>query len=161
MGRKAGLDYSGSGQRVRCTIQYDAWIGCGRFRLTLGKEKADFDLVLGDSVATLMEKTTVEKHSGWAAAITADPVAHPARIGVSSRGATHIAARNYPKGSPSPDPSTYFTGEKLIGKFHHNAKGVLSAETADRVVELMMNLEGVAGSSQLTALLQAETSLVS
>lgn len=112
-------------------------------RITPGKDWANLDLVLGSSVNELMAKTTVEPHPDWASAVTANPLARPARIEVTARGKTYIAERSYPKGSPSPDPETYFTDEELIAKFLHNAQGVISVDAAARVVDAVMNLENV------------------
>lgn len=124
-------------------------------RITPGKDWADRDLVLGSSVLDLMDKTTVAPHPDWAAAVSANPLARPARIEVEARGATFVAERNYPKGSPSPDPETYFTDDELIAKFLHNAQGIISPDAAAGVVEAFMNLEQVEDIAPVLALLSA------
>lgn len=122
-------------------------------RVTPGKDWADLDLVLGSSVLELMDKTVVEPHPEWAEAVSANPLARPAKIELTARGATFIAERSYPKGSPSPDPKTYFTDEELIAKFLHNAQGVITPDAAAEVVDKVMNLESVENISQLVSLM--------
>ena len=54
-----------------------------------------------------------------------------------------VAEKRYPKGSPSPDPSTYMTDEELVAKFRHNADGVLAPDAIGELVQAVMNLESV------------------
>jgi 2-methylcitrate dehydratase PrpD len=130
-------------------------------RLTPGKDWADLDLIRDPAVLALMDKISVEKHPDWAAAITANPAARPARIELSARGKTFTAERTYPKGSPSPDPDTFFTNEELIAKFLHNAKDVISPEAAQQVVEATMNLENIEDINEITRLLAPAKSVAS
>lgn len=129
-------------------------------RVTPGKDWANLDLVLGSSVMDLMDKTVVEPHPDWAAAVSANPLARPARIELTARGETFVAERSYPKGSPSPDPETYFTDDELIAKFLHNAQGVISADAAARVVEAVMNLENVENISPIIELMASSKASV-
>jgi 2-methylcitrate dehydratase PrpD len=124
-------------------------------RIKPGKDWADLDLVLGSSVAELMNKTVVEPHPDWAAAISANPAARPARVELTVRGSTYTAERSYPKGSPSPDQDTYFTDDEIIAKFLHNAHGVIDVEAAERVVDAVMNLEKVGSVTPIIQLMAA------
>ena len=72
--------------------------------------------------------------------------------------ATHASANNvpealvhrvivresrYPKGSPSPDPSSRMSTDELAAKFRANAEGVISAAQAARIIDAVLNLERV------------------
>ncbi len=128
-------------------------LAVGAHRLTPGKEWQDPAVVFSPSVLGLMEKVTIEPHQGFVSAISAHPAARPSRIEVTARGTTFTAEREYVKGSPSPDPRTYFTDEELVAKFRHNAEGVLESSAVDAVVESVFGLELVHDVSALTRLL--------
>jgi hypothetical protein len=91
----------------------------------------------------LMNKVVWKSHPDWADAVTADPAARPARVEVVARGTTFIGERSYPKGSRSPDPTTYLTNDELVAKFLHNAEGAIGSEDATWVVDRVMHLEEV------------------
>jgi hypothetical protein len=76
-------------------------------------------------------------------AVSKDPSARPSRVEVVARGTTFVGERSYPKGSPSPDPSTYMTTDELVQKFHRNAEGVLATQDAEAVVDSLLHLEQV------------------
>ncbi|MCU1566777.1 MAG: MmgE/PrpD family protein [Pseudarthrobacter sp.] len=120
---------------------------------TPGKEWQTPDVVFSPSVLGLMDKITVEPHPDWAAAVSANPSARPSRIEVKAKGATFVAERSYPKGSVSPDPSTYFTDEELVEKFRHNAEGVLEPAAITEAVDALLNLEAVTDVRTVTRLL--------
>lgn len=122
-------------------------------RITPGKDWADLGLILGDSVATLMDKIVVEAHPDWASAVTANPAARPAKIELTAQGKTYVAEHTYPKGSPSPDPDTYFTDDELIAKFLHNVKDVIPSDVAGNVVAQVMALETIENVAPLIRLL--------
>ena len=124
-------------------------------RVTPGRDWQDPAVVFDPSVLGLMERTTVEAHPDWAAAVSAHPSARPSRIRVSARGTTFTGERSFPKGSPSPDPDTYFTDAELIEKFRHNADGVLASAAAESAIEAIMNLESVSDINAVTQLLGA------
>lgn len=121
-------------------------------RVPAGRAWAEEELVRGESVAQLMARTSFEPHPDWAAAVSANPLARPARIEIEARGEKLVAERSYPKGSPSPDPDTYFTDDELISKFLHNSDGVISPKSAEAVADQIMNLEKV---QNITALIRS------
>jgi 2-methylcitrate dehydratase PrpD len=120
---------------------------------TPGKEWQTPEVVFSPSVLGLMDKITVEPHPDWAAAVSANPSARPSRIEVKAKGATFVAERSYPKGSVSPDPSTYFTDDELVEKFRHNAEGVLEPAAITEAVDAVLNLESVTDVRMVTRLL--------
>jgi 2-methylcitrate dehydratase PrpD len=130
-------------------------LAVGAQRLPPGKEWQDPALVFSPSVLGLMEKVIIEPHPGFVSAISAHPAARPSRIEVTARGTTFAAEREYVKGSPSPDPRTYFTDEELVAKFRHNAEGVLESSALDAVVDAVFGLEFVQDVAAVTRLLAA------
>jgi 2-methylcitrate dehydratase PrpD len=118
-------------------------LSVGAHRITPGRAWQDPDLVFSRSVLDLMDKVTFAPHPDYVAAITKHPASRPSRIEVVARGTTYVAERNYPKGSPSPDPATTMTTDELVAKFRHNAEGVITPPQADAVVHEVLNLETV------------------
>jgi 2-methylcitrate dehydratase PrpD len=110
-------------------------------RIPPGKAWQDPDVVFSRSVLDLMDKTTTAVHPDYAEKVSADAASRPSRIEVTARGTSFVAERSYPKGSPSPDPSTFMTTDELVAKFGRNAEDVLPAGTVDGVVEAILNLE--------------------
>jgi 2-methylcitrate dehydratase PrpD len=108
-----------------------------------GKEWQNPDNVYNQSVLDLMSRVVWKSHPEWAAAVSADPAARPARIEIEARGTTFVGERNYPKGSPSPDPSTFMTNDEVVAKFLHNAEGVITPHDAEWVADRVMHLEEV------------------
>jgi 2-methylcitrate dehydratase PrpD len=108
-----------------------------------GKEWQDPDVVFSSSVMDLMSRVVWQPHPDWAAGVAADPTARPSRIEIVARGTTFVGERSWPKGSPSPDPSTYMTTDELVAKFLHNATGIISAGDAEWVVDRVLHLEEV------------------
>jgi 2-methylcitrate dehydratase PrpD len=123
-------------------------------RILPGKDWQDPDVVFSDSVLGLMPKVEWRGHPNWGAAVNGDPLARPARAEVLARGETFVGERSYPKGSTSPDPSTYTTTEELVAKFRHSASGVLSPAATDALVEAVADLENVADLTEFAALLR-------
>jgi hypothetical protein len=91
----------------------------------------------------LMSRVEWKGHPDWAAAVSKDPAARPARVEVNARGTTFVGERNYAKGSPSPEPASYFTNDDVAEKFLHNAEGLMSIDDAEWVVDQVMHLENV------------------
>jgi 2-methylcitrate dehydratase PrpD len=118
-------------------------LAIGAHLIPPGKDWQDPENVYSESVMDLMNRVVWKSHPDWADAVTADPAARPARVEVVARGTTFVAERSYPKGSRSPDASTYMTNDELVAKFLHNAEGVLSTEDADGVADRVMHLEEV------------------
>lgn len=115
-----------------------------------GKDWQDPDVVFSDSVLGLMPRIEWRGHPDWGSAVAQNPLARPARAEVSARGTTFVADRFYPKGSTSPDPSTYMTTDELIMKFRHNADGVITSESAQQVIDTMLVLDQVEDVATLT-----------
>ncbi len=111
------------------------------------------DLVFNASVLDLMDKITFAAHPDYVSAITRHPASRPARIEIDARGTTFVGEREYPKGSPSPDPASFTTTQELVDKFLVNADGVLPESRAQRAAEAILNLESVDDVNDLTALL--------
>ncbi|MGW1092959.1 MmgE/PrpD family protein [Streptomyces sp. NPDC002596] len=116
-------------------------IAVGAHRITPGNGWQDPNLVFGSSVRTLMDKVTYAPHPDYVTALEANPSARPTRVEVTARHTTYTAERSFPKGSLSPDPATYATTEDLVGKFRHNASGVLGEADTDQAVDALLNLE--------------------
>jgi 2-methylcitrate dehydratase PrpD len=115
-----------------------------------GKDWQTPDTVFRESVIGLMPRIEWRPHPLWGTAVTGDPLARPARAEVTARGETFSADRSYPKGTSSPDPATYTTTDELVEKFLHNADGVLAADAADQIVELVLDLDHVDDVATLT-----------
>ncbi|XAH21981.1 MmgE/PrpD family protein [Xylophilus sp. GW821-FHT01B05] len=99
------------------------------------------ELVFGSSVLALMDKVTTEVHPDYVKLLTSHSASRPAWVELRARGQRFVAEKRYPKGSPSPDPSTYMTNEELINKFQQNADGVISAANTQAIVDAVMGLE--------------------
>jgi 2-methylcitrate dehydratase PrpD len=112
-------------------------------RIPPGKAWQDPALVMSPSVMGLMDKVVTEVHPNYVELLTSHGASRPARVEVSARGRTFIGERRYPKGSPSPEPSSYMTNDELVAKFRTNAEDLIAAADIDRIVEDVMNLERV------------------
>lgn len=108
-----------------------------------GRAWQDPDLVFSPSVMELMNKVTHQVHPDYVKLLTGHGASRPARVEIRARGQLFEAEQRYPKGSNTPDPSTYMTDAELIEKFRVNANGVLAPEVSDGVVEAVMALEQV------------------
>ncbi|MFC9336287.1 MmgE/PrpD family protein [Arthrobacter sp. NPDC057009] len=131
-------------------------ISVAAHRIRPGKDWQDPAVVFSGSVLNLMPRVQWRAHPDWGSAVNGDPLARPARVEISARGKTFVGDRSYPKGSTSPDPTTYTTTEELAIKFRHNAEGVLTTKATDAVIDTIMGLEQVEDLSTLTALLRPE-----
>jgi 2-methylcitrate dehydratase PrpD len=121
-----------------------------------GKDWQDPSNVYSPSVLGLMEKVVWKSHPDWATAVSANPAARPTRVEVLARGETFVGERSYPKGSPSPDPSTYMTDSEVVDKFLHNAKDAITDDAARQIVHAVMHLEAVKDVSAVLQLLRPQ-----
>jgi 2-methylcitrate dehydratase PrpD len=118
-------------------------LSLGAHRVPPGKDWQNPDVVFSESVLDLMGMVIWKSHPDWASAVAADPAARPTRVEIVARGETFTGERAYPKGSRSPDPSTYTTNDEIIAKFIHNAAGAIPPKDIEWVAERVMNLEEV------------------
>lgn len=128
-------------------------LALGAHRIPPGKKWQDPEVVYRDSILALMEKVHYEVNPDYADRLAADPASRPARIEVKARGKTFVGEALYPKGSPSPDPSTTMTNDELSAKFRRNAEGVLPPDRIERALDQLWNLERVRNTRDLTKLL--------
>jgi 2-methylcitrate dehydratase PrpD len=112
-------------------------------RVPPGKDWQDPEVVFNQSILSLMDRIEWRGHPNWGSAISGDPLARPARAEVKARGETYVADRSYPKGSISPDPSTYTTTDELLAKFRHNADGLLSNVATEKLAESVLDLDRI------------------
>lgn len=101
------------------------------------------EAIFNPSVLDLMDRTSFKPHPEHAAALAKDPAARMSRVEVSARGEVFSQDRNFPKGSPSQDPSTFTTDAELIRKFMHNVEHRISDKNARTFVEQIFNIEDV------------------
>lgn len=73
----------------------------------------------------------------------------PAVVEVSARGKIYESRGEYAKWLSSETPEFTATDADLITKFHGNVKGYMSEEKADKLVDMLMNLEKVASVKEL------------
>jgi 2-methylcitrate dehydratase PrpD len=118
-------------------------IALAAHRIPPSKAWQDPKHVFDPSVLALMSKVTHEVHPDYVKLRTGNAAAQPARVEIKARGKTFVGEQQYPKGSRSPDPTSYMTDEELIAKFRVNAEGVLTDRVAAEVVDAVMNLERV------------------
>jgi 2-methylcitrate dehydratase PrpD len=123
-------------------------------RIPPGKDWQTLEAVLNPSVLALNERTTFQPHPDHAAALAKDPAARMSRIEVHARRTVFRGERDYPKGSPSPDPSTYMSNDELIAKFMHNVEDTVSQSNAQAVVEAVFDLENIDDASKIVHLLR-------
>lgn len=118
-------------------------IALAAHRVPNGKAWQDPAWVFKPSVMELMDRVEHVVHPDYVKLLTSNAASRPARIEVVARGQTFVGEKRYPKGAPSPDPDSYMTDDELIGKFRHNAEGVLSDAGAERVADLVMHLHAL------------------
>lgn len=124
-------------------------LAVGAHRVPPGRAWQDPDLVFSRSVLDLMDRVSFAPHPDYAQAIKQHPSSRPSRVEVVARGTTFVADRSFPKGSPSPDPSTRMTDAELVAKFHVNAEGVISSSRATEVAQAILALEDVPDFTQI------------
>ena len=106
-----------------------------------GRDWQDPAVVYAPSVLDVMSRVIWKAHPDWAAAYSKDPSARPSRVEIVAKGTTFAADRSYPKGTASPDPTTYMTTDELVVKFRHNASAVLDEATTERLIGGLLTLE--------------------
>lgn len=119
-------------------------LAMGAQRIPPGKAWQDPKNVFSPSVLQLMDKVSFEVHPQYEAMLQDNAASRPARIEIKARGQTFVRESRYPKGSPSPDPTSLMTTEELAQKFRVNAEGVLPAAQTERLIDAVLNLERVA-----------------
>lgn len=110
-------------------------------RIPPGPAWQDPNLVFSPAVLGLMDRIAFDAHPDYVTAIARHPASRPSRIEIDARGTTFTAERQYPKGSPSPDPSSFMSTDELIAKFMVNAAGVLAKSQAEAAVAAILGLE--------------------
>jgi 2-methylcitrate dehydratase PrpD len=113
------------------------------------------DVVFNPSVMDLMTRVVTEAHPVYTEHLDSYPADRPVRIEIDARGSTFAGEGRYPKGTPSPDPSSTMTTDELVEKFRVNAEDVLSQPNCDAVVELVLRLDQANDVRELTRLLRA------
>lgn len=116
-------------------------IALAAHRVPPGKAWTDPALVFSPSVMALMKKVTHQAHPDYVRLRALHPASQPAHVEIKARGRTFIGERSFPKGSRSPDPSTYMTDDEIVAKFAGNASHVLTRGAIDEIVDTFMNLE--------------------
>jgi len=128
-------------------------LSVGAHRIPPGKKWQSPEVVFDPSVLALMDRIHFEVHPDYEELLTGNPASRPARIEVRARGKSWVGEKRYPKGSPSPDPSTRMTNEELVAKFARNAEGVLTPRQVDQAVTQLLSLEKVEDFSGVMKLL--------
>jgi 2-methylcitrate dehydratase PrpD len=109
-----------------------------------GPRWQDPAVVFDPSVLALMAKVKLVPHPEAVGAMTVDPSSRPSRVEVRARGQVFSGERQFPKGTPSPDPATAMTTDELVRKFRSFTEGLVAPATADRAIDALLHLEQVA-----------------
>jgi 2-methylcitrate dehydratase PrpD len=110
-------------------------------RIPRGPAWQDPEVVFDPAVLGLMDRITFEPHPEWVSALGRHPGARPTRVEIDARGTTFAEDRDFPKGSPSPDPSTRMSDEEVVEKFLVNAARSLTSQQAESAVHAVLRLE--------------------
>jgi 2-methylcitrate dehydratase PrpD len=132
-------------------------LALGAHRIPPGKAWQSPEVVFNSSVLALMDKVHYQVHPDYASRLAANPLSRPARIEVRARGETFIGESLYPKGSPSPDPTTKMTNDEISAKFVRNAEGVLHPKKIDHVLEQLWTLDQAENINELMSMLSDKT----
>lgn len=132
-------------------------LAVGAHRISPGKAWQSPETVFNPSVLELMHKVECIEHPDYAQALTGNAASRPTRIEVRARGRTFVGEAQYPRGSPTPDPTTRLTNDELSAKFVRNAEGVLAARTIDRVIDQLWGIEKVERMDAVMSLLANKT----
>lgn len=130
-------------------------LALGAHLIPPGKAWQSPEVVFDPSVIALMDKVHFEPHPEYAGKLTGNAASRPTRIEVRARGKTFVGESLYPKGSPSPDPSTRLTNDEISAKFTRNAEGLLSPSSIDRALDRLWHLERVGDVGELMPLFSA------
>jgi len=109
-------------------------------RITPGSSWQSPEVVYQPSITALMDKITFRAHPDYVASVTSHAAARPARIEVRARGTSFVEERSYPKGTPSAEPTTYFTTDELAEKLLANTDGVVPRTVAMNLLDALLNL---------------------
>ncbi len=112
-------------------------------RVPIGRAWQDPKVVFDPSILALKDKVRLETHPTYFESISANISVRPSRIEIRARGQVFAAEKQFPKGTPSADPTSYMTTEELVAKFRNFVDGLLPAATIDEVVDKVLHLERV------------------
>jgi 2-methylcitrate dehydratase PrpD len=124
-------------------------------RIPAGPAWQNPEIVFSQPVLDLMQRVTFDSHPDYINAITKHSAGRPSRIEIDARGRTFTSERQYPKGSPSPDPSSFMTTNELVDKFLVNAAGVLDRRQAEQAAAAVLDLEDAEDLSAVVRLFAA------
>jgi 2-methylcitrate dehydratase PrpD len=122
-------------------------------RVPPGPAWQDPTLVFDPAVLALMERITFEGHPDYVSSINRHPASRPSRIEIDARGTTFVAEREYYKGSPSPDETSFMTTNELVDKFLVNAAVALPTRQAEEAAAAILELESSEDVSHVMRLL--------
>jgi 2-methylcitrate dehydratase PrpD len=128
-------------------------LAVGAHLIPPGKAWQSPEVVFDPSVLALMERIECEVHPDYAKFLSGNAASRPTHIEVRARGKTFVGERLYPRGSPSPDPTTRMTNDELVAKFARNAEGVISPSAVDLAVAKIWSLESMTDVGKLMNLL--------
>lgn len=129
-------------------------LSLGAHRIPVGKQWQSEEVVFNPSVLSLMDRVTFDVHPDYERLLQGNAASRPARIEISARGQTFVAEARYPKGSPSPEASSFMTNAELIAKYRENADGILGAAQIEESIDLIEHLETLPDISALMRVLQ-------
>ncbi|MBS0474432.1 MAG: MmgE/PrpD family protein [Proteobacteria bacterium] len=112
-------------------------------RIAPGPRWQDPQVVFDPSVMALRERVRLEIHPDAVGAMAHNASSRPSRVAIRARGQEFIGERQFPKGTPSPDPATYMSDAELADKFRRFTEGLVTPATADRAIDTLLNLENV------------------
>ncbi len=121
-------------------------------RIPPGPRWQDEDVVMDPSILKMMDKVTFDVHPDYVKKLKENPIARPSKIEIKARGKVFSEERQYPKGSPSPDPETFITTEELVAKFRINAERMLVSSRIDDAVNALLKVEDMDDISELMEL---------
>jgi 2-methylcitrate dehydratase PrpD len=132
-------------------------LSVGAHRIPPGKQWQSPEVVFDPSVLALMDKVKFEVHPDYEKQLGGNSASRPTRIEVRARGKTFVGERLYPRGSPSPDPTTRLTNAELAAKFARNADGVLEPHTIDAAIKQVWSLESAGDVRELMRLVSKDS----
>ena len=110
-------------------------------RIKPSAEWHEWKTVKNPQILKFMDKISYEVHPKYVETLQEDPRARLSRVDVVTKGETFTCERKYPKGSPSPDDSTYTTNAELVSKFKDNALCILPLNKVDNAISELLELE--------------------
>jgi 2-methylcitrate dehydratase PrpD len=131
-------------------------LALGAHLIPSGKSWQKPEVVFDPSVLALMAKVECIEHPDYSSMIAANPASRPTRIEVRARGQVFVGESLYPKGSPTPDPTTRMTDAEIAAKFTRNAEGVLTDAQIKTFLDRLWSLELESDISNLLPLLSPQ-----